>query len=496
LLSETAERLRAVKGNRKTRLAVIPLDAAVQNKIAAPDKAAKLLGATHILKGTLRKDGERTSVHVFLFDARSFQLQERQAEFGTNDLRNAPVFLAGVVTSTLGLPPLAVSATVNAAAYADFVAGVELARRDDRLDAALPLLERAVAADRDSPVTHARLAEAQAEKYWITKDAAWLDKAKASLADAELRNPDLAVVRWISGKVNRYTGAYEAAEADLKRSLALESHNGDAWRNLGLVYQETSHLADAVTAYQGAIDSEPSYFKNYQALCSAYTDQTNYKEAIQQCQKMVALAPDLSESYFALAVAYLNGGHYPDAETQSRLAQELDPNSVKSLLTLATALNFQHRSQEAVPYLQRAREIGPETDLLYLDLGTTLLLAGRPEEATTAFRRGVTVAEQTLRRNYRDGLTRSHLAYLCARIGERSRAEFEAPQAWAFSPGSVTVARNVIMTYEVLQERERALAFARTAPDDAIRRVKQSPEMADLGNDPRFLNLMQSHHIQ
>ncbi len=495
LVNETVERLRGVKSSRKTRLAVIPLEAAVQNKLATPENAAKLLGATHIVKGTLRRNGERTAIHVFLFDSRSFQLQEKYADYAPNDLRNAPVFLAGIVTGTLRLPPLAVSATVNPAAYADFVAGVELARRDDRVDAALPLLERAVSADPESPLTQAHLAFARLRKYDLTNDSKWLDQAKVSLQNAEQRNPDLALVRWVSGIANDYSGSYDAAEADLRRALDIDPGNGDAWRNLGRLYRETNRLSDAVAAYQRAIEAQPSYFKNYQALCAAYQDQGNYAEAISQCQRVVALAPDLSQSYFALSTAYFNSGDYKGAEIQTARALRLDPRSSVALLTLAAALFFQHRYEEAVPYIQRAREIGPETDLLYLNLGTTLLFANHPSEAEAAYRRGLSLAEQALGRNFRDGIVRSHLAYLCARLRERSRAEFEASQAWQLSPGSAEVARWLIMAYWILDERERAIDFARKAPRDALRRISRSPDMADFVSDSRVKALIESPEI-
>src|SRR5207249_5258828 len=136
-------------------------------------------------------------------------LNEWKADYAPGEVRNIPVALAGMVTGTLRLPPLAVAATVNAAAYTDFAAGVSLARRDPGVDRALPLLERAAATDPDSPLTHARLAEAQWRKYQLTSDAQWQDRALASLKNAEQRNPDLAVVRFVSGMIYDSFGQYE-----------------------------------------------------------------------------------------------------------------------------------------------------------------------------------------------------------------------------------------------------------------------------------------------
>src|SRR5262249_43461918 len=143
-------------------------------------------------------------------------------------LRDMPIALAGMVTGTLRLPPLAVSTTVNALAYADFTSGVGFLQRN-AVDSALPLLERAVKADPDSPLTHARLAEAQVLKYQLTNDATWLSRAIQSLGGARQRNPDLAEVWFVSGLINTSAGAYETAQDDLRRGLEIEPQNGDGW---------------------------------------------------------------------------------------------------------------------------------------------------------------------------------------------------------------------------------------------------------------------------
>src|SRR5439155_599092 len=184
---------------------------------------------------------------------------------------------------TLKLPSLTKVATVSSSAYPDFIRGVGLLERNS-VDEALPFFERAIKSDPDSPLTHARLAEAQHLKYEFMKDLRssggdeWLQLAKASLAQAELRNPDLAVVRAVSGMINKYAGAYEKAEDDYQRALQIEPLNGDVWRRLGDVYQDVSKFPQAVAAYQKAADVQPGYFKNYQALCSLHADQANHDE--------------------------------------------------------------------------------------------------------------------------------------------------------------------------------------------------------------------------
>jgi tetratricopeptide (TPR) repeat protein len=498
LLNETAQRLRTVKGSRKFRLEVIPPIAAMQKKIDNPEKAAKILGATHVLSTTLQQNGGRALVRAVLSDASSLQLEQWQADFEESESRYIPSALAGIVTGALHLPPVAVSLSVNAAAAADLAAGVALTRRDDRLDAALPYLEHAVAADPDSPLTHARLAEALLLKYGLTPDSAILGRARASLKSAEKRNSDLALVWLVSGILAEYTKAYVTAETNLQRARELEPGNADVWRHLGGVYQSSNRLSEAEVAYRKAIELEPSYFKNYQELCAFYGNHGNYDQAIRQCRQAIALAPDLAAVHYALTRVYLLWGRYPDAEQESLMTLKLDPMSPGALSSHAIALFDQRQYRKALPFFEQRAQIDPQTDLLYVNLGTGYRLVNQRENARRAYQKGADLARAQLSSNLNDGLVRSHLAYLYARLNDRRQAEYEAGQALQLAGGSVDAAFFVIMSYEALNERERALDLVSKAPPELLRRLKHDaqPDLAGLHSDPRFQQLIEAHHIQ
>jgi tetratricopeptide (TPR) repeat protein/TolB-like protein len=494
LVDDASKRLRRVKG-RSIRFTVIPLSDAVQNRVDGPEKAARLLGATHILTGSMRWNGGRALVQALLSDARThLPLRQWSGEYQAEKLRDMAIALAGMVTGALQLPPLAVAVTVNTGAYADFTSGVGLLQRN-AVDGALPLLERAVKADPDSPLTHARLAEAQILKYQLTNDATWLNRAIMSFGNARQRNPDAAEVWFVSGMINESAGAYERARDDVRRGLEIEPENGDGWRYLGRVYQKSNRLTDALAAYQKGVAVQPGHFKNYQGLCSLYSDLGNYQEGIPLCLKLVALAPDFPAAHLQLAVAYGNWGRYVEAENEAREALKLSPGSVLAFQVLATILAYQGRYTESVSYSQQAIDSGYSTHLIYLNLGATLRWAKLPDEAGDAFRKGVTLAEAELAKNSLDGRIRARLAYMCALLHERSRAENEAALAQQNSAGSVEVDRYLVMTYEALGERDQALAVAQRAPEEALRRLSRSPDMANLREDSRFQVLMKSNHI-
>ena len=495
LLLDTGDQLRHLKPGKK-RLTLIPLNDAIQNKVDQPAKARTMLGAKYILHGALRKETGRILVTAYLTDTRALvQLREFRADYAPEELRNVPIALAGMVTATLRLPPLSVKAAVNPAAYPDYAAGISLSRRNPTLDSAIPLLERAVAADAGSPLTHVKLAEAEWLKYQVTKDPQWAQRALVSLHNAEQLNPDVAAVRFLSGFVHEQEGQYEQAAADYLRAIDLEPAYGDAWRRLGKIYESSNQPGRALDAYRKAIEVDPNYWRNYQDLGTFYFYRDAYDEAIQQYKKLVEVAPDLPASHYALAAPYLNLGRYADAEEELNAALRLQefPNAREGL---GVSLMYQGRDREAVPHFKRAIEIGSPSALYYLNLGTALRRAGIPRESQDAYRKGKELAEAALAQNPRDAIENSNLAYLCARLGEDRRATFEAARALQISDKNVNVRWMVALTYEALGRRDLTLPLLEDAPASMLDRLNRFPDLADLRADPRFKQLLVSHNIR
>ena len=496
LFRDTASQLVRLKGSVRTKLTVIPLNKTLRDHVDTTQKARTLLGATHVLHGTLSKENGSVILRAYLTDARSqVNAKEWKVEYAPGEVRYVPVALAGMVTGTLRLPPLAVAAIVNAAARQDYLKGLFFVRRDTGVDTALAFLERAVASDPDSPLTHAGLAEAQWFKYFLTKDQSWLDRATESAREAELRNPDLALVHRIAGKLNENAGRYEQAEAEYRRAIELEPNNSDAYRRLGQVQQHSNQLDEALASYRRAVEVEPEYYRNYQDLGTFYNQRATYEEASKQFQKMVELAPDEPNAHFALGVAYLNLGRYPEAESALRFAIRLGETPT-ALHTLGHVLMYEGRDQEAIPYITRALGRGPERYLWWMNLGIAYRRVGLEAESERANRRGLELAEKEMSRDPRDGKIRSRLAYLCASIGDRRRAESEIAQALQLSPNDADARWMAAVTYETLGQRDSTLAVLSASPDGVLADLSRWPEVADLRKDPRFSQLLASHQLK
>jgi Flp pilus assembly protein TadD len=106
------------------------------------------------------------------------------------------------------------------------------------------------------------------------------------------------------------------------------------------------------------------------------------------------------------------------------------------------------------------------------------------------------LVEKEMTQDPRDGKIRSHLAYLCARLGDPQRAASEIAQALQLSPNDADTRWVAAVTYEALGDRENTLAVLNASPEGVLADLSRWPDVADLHKDPRFLELLASHQLK
>ena len=481
LSRDTAGQLIRLKGGSVARLTVSPSDPA---------------GATHVLHAKLtQKDDGKLVLSAVLTDARGVSGKEWKAEYTPGEMRYAPVALAGMVTGDLGLPPLTLAGTVNSAAAQDYWGGLWYMRRNSTIDTALPLLERAVAEDGDSPLTYAALAEARQWKFFLTKDRAWLERATESEREAQRRNPDLAQVHRVAGLLGVRQGLYELAVEECRRAIARDPNDGQAHRVLGQAYEALNRLDEALAQYRKAVEVDPVDFRNHQQLGTFHYNRTNYAEALPYFLKTVEVTPAEPTAHFSLGTGYFSLGQLPEAEHELRLAIALG-ETPPELHTLGVVLMEEGNYSEAVTTILRALSLGSEQLIWRMNLGTAYRLMGRKAESDEAYRRALGLAEKEITRDPHDDKTRSHLAFVCARLGDSGRAESEIGQALKTSPTVARVRFMSVATYEALGRRDDSLRVMSDFSYAELADVNHWPDMADLSRDSRFLKLLASRQTK
>lgn len=480
IMRDAAAQVARIRGNSKTRFETIR-------------DARK---ATHVLQGTITSESGAFVVHAWLTDKQSgAQLRDWTARYDAGQTRFAAGAIAGMVTWGLDLPPLAAKESVNAAARADYTNGLALIRRTEQADRGLALIESAVRSDPDSPFTHAALAEADWTKYLITQDPMWRERARAAVGDAQRRNPDLAPVHRMAGLMLDNAGYYEMAVAEYRRAIELDANNGDAWRRIGAVYEESGQLQEALTAYQNAVKADPERYFNYQALGAWYYDRGNYEEAIQYVSRAEQLAPREPELHRVLGVAYTNIGQFSQADRELRLAISLK-ETAPSLHALGEVLMYEQKEAEAIPQFQRALRLNPKRYLSWLNLAICYRRTNQPAESAAANRKGLAAVEEELAQNPRSINVRSVLAYLSARLGDRTRAESEVAQAVLLSPNDSDTLLFSAFTYAALGQKDKMMAVLARAPTAVIADFSRWPDVAEFTRDAAFKQFLTSRQIK
>jgi len=150
----------------------------------------------------------------------------------------------------------------------------------------------------------------------------------------------------------------------------------------------------------------------------------------------------------------------------------------------------QGRNAEAIENIKRALDLGPESYLRWANLGTAYRRARLVSQSQLAYRRGLELAEEQLRKNPRDARGRSVLAYLCAQLGERQRSESEIGQAVQQSPNDADTVWWAALTYETLGRRSETLSVLAAMPRGPLAQLSHWPDVAELLQDSRFLQLL------
>jgi tetratricopeptide (TPR) repeat protein len=502
-LSRDASReLARLRGNSQTGIKVIPLDDISRKKVDSDQKARTVLGATRALHGRLEtargeQENQDVILHAYLTDTSSgATTKDWTMRYKQQELRYAPDALAGMITSALHIPPLPPNAAVSPAARQDYLTGLSYVRSDLKLGDAVVLLESAVAADPDSPLIWAGLAEAQWRQYLLNRKTAWREKTKESVRQAELRDLDLPEVHLISGLLKAEASFYELAEADYKRAIELQPNNGDAHRRLGMAYEMNGQLNDSLAELQKAAQVQPDNVRNHRELGTFFTNRGRYEEALTEFQEMAALAPNSPDSHYVLGTGLENLNRFAEAKRELRTAIRLqDSSSVEN--ELAAVFLRTGKNQEAASAYRQAIALGPETVRLWLGLGIASDRAGLGGDAKAAFRHGLELAEGDLTGNARDGRERAYLAYFAARLGSSRQAESEIAQALDLSQDDADTCVMAVLTYEALGRREQTVTFLTSLPPGLVHSIlvqlNDYPELADLRRNSRFQELSGSN---
>jgi tetratricopeptide (TPR) repeat protein len=192
------------------------------------------------------------------------------------------------------------------------------------------------------------------------------------------------------------TRDYEAAIATLEQMARLHGTTSDAQYLMGMALRDRGRPADAIQAYERAVNLAPGYVTAREELAELYGSVGRWADELEQLQLIASLDREHVERQIDVALAQARAGHADLAVLTLGNALERAPNHLvvygalgRVWLDIAESRDDRVARGKALEALGRAvAEPGPPSDVLTL-YGRALLLDGQTEPAERALLRAV-----------------------------------------------------------------------------------------------------------
>jgi TolB-like protein/DNA-binding winged helix-turn-helix (wHTH) protein/Tfp pilus assembly protein PilF len=329
---------------------------------ADPRTIGQSLHVTHLLEGSVRRDGDRLRVTAELIDSRSgFGVWSQTFDRSARDVLDVQEDIARAVAEQLALSlsaetdaKLASRPTANVDAYEQYLLGrYERAQNAPAANTlAIEHFQRAIALDPRFAPAYAGLADADIASYYLA-------------------NEDLATIT-------------AQVEPLLAKALEIDSLSADAYAARGWLRSEQGRLAESETDLRRALTLNPNLAPAYVRLAVALEYDGRPRDALDSLRQAARIDPLNGGLHVRWCLVLQNLGLFEEAEPECVRARELGP--ANSNATWATALLHWAQGDDdgALRWFRLALTQAPKrVDLL--EQQTTLLLdLGRIDDASKA----------------------------------------------------------------------------------------------------------------
>lgn len=166
-----------------------------------------------------------------------------------------------------------------------------------------------------------------------------------------------------------------------------DEHPTNAWGHymLGLSLWKADRDADAVTAFQAALEQKPDHLKSLVNLARVQLELDQPEAALMSVELALDVAPENVDARRVLGRTYHNLGRLKESADAYTQALRLKGDDAWSLNNLALVRIEQEQFMEALPALARAAELAPEQAVILNNLGTALEASGYLSQAAEQY---------------------------------------------------------------------------------------------------------------
>jgi tetratricopeptide (TPR) repeat protein len=186
----------------------------------------------------------------------------------------------------------------------------------------------------------------------------------------------------------------ELATAAYRTAIRIRPYEAAPHYNLGnLLFEQrksdSRHLRDAIAEYRTAIALDKAYFRGYNGLGNALTEQNDLVNAAASYETSIRLNPAYADSHYNLGLLRHRLGQNDAALLQLELAAKLDPRDPDAHNDAGHVWRDKAQLERAIGEYRTAIRLAPDNPTFQYNLGLAFRDEGRLDAAIVAFRRAL-----------------------------------------------------------------------------------------------------------
>ncbi len=323
------------------------------------------------------------------------------------------------------------------------------------------------------------------------EDALWLQKADAAAQQAVRLNDQLALSQAAHALVLDAQGKSEAALVASARALSLDPLDFFGWHAKLTALRHLRRYDEARATAELAMQRFPQERVFADHLGTVHYEQGDYAAAERAFRLSLRIQPDAVYAYANLFGALMRQNRTDDALQALQQGLQIRP-SARLFSNLGTALFVKGDYVSAAAAFENAvspQKGNPADYLLWANLADTLLwIPGRERQARDAYERATQLLAPRLERAPDNVLLVSRMGLYSARAGDKAKAGTLLRRAVGLAPNSADVRFRAGLGYELIGDREAALAeIARAkALGYPIKFIEAEPNLIALRRDSKY----------
>ncbi|HEU4517270.1 MAG TPA: tetratricopeptide repeat protein [Steroidobacteraceae bacterium] len=428
LAEELAHRLGKIPG---LKVSARSLTFAYRGRDVDARQVADALGASYVVEGSVRRQGDRVRVNAALVERDSGANRWSNSYETSGDLfaveddigREVLTALELVLDVKAGTGPTPARPS-DPGSYDVYLRGLSNLRKPRSartLDEAERLFTLALTSQPGFARAQAGLCQARVDRYLLERIPGHVTSAEEACARARALDSTAHEVFEAMGSLRLVTGKSAEAEAAYRRALAIAPDHPDALIGLADALAAGSKSDEAEQTLRRAIAVQPRYAAAHDAYGSFLYTHGRPAEAIVPYERVTILQPDNPNAFNNLGAAYLNLGDFDRAATAFSQSLSLEPRRA-SYSNTGIVEYHRGRYREAAELFAKAAELAPSDHRLWGNLADALLFDGRPAEAREAYATAMQRVEGELSINPKHAVNQAQAAYYATRLGDGDRA--------------------------------------------------------------------------